>query len=146
MRAVARAKEPLSSGEKAMVVFVPPDSFAGSEGVRYLRHVLHGGFYNLEKAWQEHGTALVSECKRLLGGQCESAGRRVVGDESSRSLRREPLANIPLGRSRLRSDLRRGHRSGPGHRLGETDSIADEYQRRIHRGSHLSDRLHDEFV
>src|SRR5580692_6488964 len=117
MRAVARPKEPLSPRKKAMVVFVPADSFAGSEGVSNLWHVLHGGFYDLEKAGQEHGTAFVSQCKRLLRGQCKSPGRRVVGDESSGSLGREPLANIPLGRSRLRSYLRRGHRSGPGHRL-----------------------------
>src|SRR5271155_2611865 len=146
MRAVVRTEKALRTGEELMVVLVPSDTFAGAKSLRDFRLVLEAGAEQLEKAGEKNGTLLVGERHRLLRRQRELRGRRVVADESSSRLSRKPFADVSLRCIGFRGELGGGHRSGAGHRLVESQFVADEDERGVHRRSHFTDGFHHEFV
>src|SRR5271163_1432085 len=94
MRAVVWTEKALRSGEELMVVLVPADTLAGAKSLRDFRLVLEAGAEQLEKAGEKNGTLLVGERHGLLRRQRELRGSRVVADESSGRLRREPFADV----------------------------------------------------
>ena len=127
-------------------MLVPADAFSGAERFGDFRLVLHAGCNDCNNAGQKHGAHFVRQRHGLLGRQRVCSGCGVVGDESAGSLRREPFADVALGGSRFCGEFGRGHRPRAGHRFVESQFVADDDQRRIHRRSHFADGLHHEFV
>ena len=125
MSGVAGTEEPQTAGEQPLVVGMPADPVAAAERVNKHVVVRVAGRDGLERAAQEHRTLLVGDDHRLLGGQFEGVVVRVVGDVSAGRLIGEPLPHVPLGRSRPLCQRRR--REGPctGHRLVQTQPIAE---------------------
>ena len=146
MRAVIRTEEALGAGEKARVLLVPADAFSREERIGDFGHAFDRSFHGLKKTGQKHGAVLVRKRHRLLRRQGISRGRRIENHESAGSLRREPFANVSLGRFCLRGEFGRSKRPRAGHCLIETEFVADENQSRIDRRSHFADGFHHKFV
>ena len=146
MRAIIGTEKSLGAGEEAVIVFVPSHAFAAAKRVRDFRFILHARSHHLKKSRQKYGARLVGKRKRLLGRQRVFSAGRVVSDESSGSLRREPLAHVALRGPGFLGEFGRRHRSGSRHRFIKSKLVANHDERRVHRSSHFAHCSHHKFV
>ena len=132
--------------KKLVIVLVPADALAGAESFLDFRHVLHHRRDDNEKSRQKNRTVLHRQRESLLGRKRESFRRGIVGDESAGRLRGEPFAHVALVQIRLLRHLRGSKRAGAGHRFVESEFVAENDQRGIHRSAHFAKRLAKERV
>src|ERR1700730_6878766 len=131
MMLVTGAEEARRAAKQALAAPVPADALAGPERFGDLGFVKKGGCDHIADRTHENRTVLVSERQRLLGQHREFLSRCVIFDVAGCSLRRQPFANIALGRAGGLREFRGIHRSVRGERLVETELVADQPQRCI---------------
>jgi hypothetical protein len=125
--------------EQVVVVLVPAEAVAGPEHPLDVRRVLDDGGRQLERAREVGGALLLGERQGLLGREAEALGRGVVGDVSAGGHRRQPLADVPLGRVRAVGELGGGDRLAVRHRPEQAEALAERDQREADRGAEVGD-------
>ncbi len=146
MRGIAAAEEPLGAAKQAGIVLVPTDTLAGAERLGDLGLVADHRGDDLESAGHEGRAALLSEDHRLFGRQRIAPARRIVLGIAGGRLRRQPFADIALRGAGAARQLRGGQRPGIRHMPVKTEPVADEDERRRHRGAEIADHLADERI
>jgi hypothetical protein len=130
---VQRAVVALHRRGEALVVLVPGDALPGGEGAR---EAVHRGPHRggeLEHARHRDRAVVVGEHCRPLGGQREARGLRVVVEVAGRRLRREPLAQIPLGEPAPLGKLSAGDAAGRGELAPQPETVTEVGQHGIDR-------------
>ena len=85
---------------------MPAEAGPTLEDLFDVRRRLQSGRRQLERSADECRAVLVRQGHRLLRGQLVALRGRVVGDESARGLRVQPLADVALARPGLLGQLR----------------------------------------
>ena len=145
MRVVAGPEEPLGAAEQAGMMLVPADALAGAEGLGDLGLVVEHRGDDLVGAGQEGRPALIGEHGGLFGGHVEALGGGVVGDVAGGGLRGQPFAQIAFGETGALGQLL-GVGGALGERFVDAEAVAENDQRRAHRGAHVADHAAEKLL
>ena len=145
VRVITRAEKALRSLEQAGVMIAPLHAVAGLEVLERVLERMKGGLDDVVRAGHVDRSVRIGQAQRLLWTQRPLLGCGVVLHVSACALIPEPFADVALVGSCALRQL--GRRHGAFRQFAiQPEPIADEDQRRTHRGAEIAHRLAEEFV
>src|SRR5690606_25491113 len=140
--AAATADTPAPSGSSKCPARTPHPARAPPHAAAPPRHPERR--HRLQPAALEGEPALVGQHGRVLGGQLETARRRIVGDVPRHRLPGQPLPQVTLRQARPRGQPGAVQRAGPRHRPPDAQPVAQLAEQDRARARPLGRDLHRE--